>query len=187
MAEATGTTAEQLHTELKKNYDGYHFSARGEDVYNPFSLLLTFSNQEFSSYWLATGTTSSLLKVLDINTYPLQDLEHYRCSETVLTGADIFLSDPVPFFFQTGYLTIKAYDPEFKEYTLGFPNKEVAEGFGDLVLKAWCRDFDPSTLLIDFVKDVRQAKVESFMTKLQSFFADIPYDHSSVRKKTIKA
>lgn len=187
MAEATGTTEEQLHSALKMNYDGYHFSARGEDVYNPFSLLLTFSNQEFGSYWLATGTSSSLLKALDINTYPLQDLENYRCSEKVLSGADIFLSDPVPFFFQTGYLTIKGYDPEFKEYTLGFPNKEVAEGFNDLVLKAWCRDFDPSTLLVDFVKDVRKAKVESFMTKLQSFFADIPYDHSILRKKDYRS
>ncbi len=176
MADDMNLTVEQLHKQLKATYDGYHFSARGVDIYNPFSLLNTFSNREFGSYWLATGTMSSLLDVLDINSYPIKELEGCRCTENMLNGADIFLNDPIPLFFQSGYLTIKGYDPEFKEYTLGFPNKEVSEGFNDLVLRTWMKSSEPATLLSGFVKDVRAGKVGDFMEKLKSFFAGIPYD-----------
>ena len=31
--------------------------------------------------------------------------------------------------FQSGYLTLKSYDAEFDSYTLGFPNREVEQGF----------------------------------------------------------
>lgn len=135
MAEEEGVPVAKLHDTLKSNYDGYHFSKNGEDIYNPFSLLNTFSNLEFGSYWLATGTTSSLLEVLNVNTYPIQNLEGCKATENMLNGADIFLSDPIPFFFQTGYLTIKGYDKEFNQYTLGFPNREVRESFYDLADK----------------------------------------------------
>lgn len=96
----------------------------------------------------------------------------------MLNGADIFLSDPIPFFFQSGYLTIKDYDPEFDEYILGFPNLEVSKGFNDLVLKTWMRRNEPNSPIRDFVLDVRNGKADVFMSRLQSFFAGIPYDHS---------
>lgn len=178
MAEKLNITPSELHKQLKSNYDGYHFAAYGEDIYNPFSLLNTFNFGRIGSYWLATGTTSSLLNVLNINTYPIIELERCRCSENQLNGADIFLSDPIPFFFQSGYLTIKGYDPEFEEYTLGMPNKEVSQGFNDLVLKAWMRKPESGNPIRKFVDDVREGRVEDFMNKLQSFFAGIPYDHA---------
>lgn len=158
MADAEGMSVAQLREKLKLNYDGYHFSKKGEDIYNPFSLLNVFSNLEFGSYWLATGTTSSLLEVLNVNTYPLQELEGCNATENMLNGADIFLSDPIPFFFQTGYLTIKDYNPEFDLYVLGFPNKEVSKGFNDLVLRTWMRASRPATFVSDFVMDVRDEK-----------------------------
>ena len=182
MADEEGISTAQLHDNLKSNYDGYHFSRKMEDIYNPFSLLNTFSNREFGSYWLATGTTSSLLEVLNVNTYPLQELEGCSATENMLNGADIFLSDPIPFFFQTGYLTIKDYDPEFRSYTLGFPNREVTEGFNDLVLRTWMRASEPATFVKDFVMDVRNGKAEAFMEKIKCFFAGIPYDHAKYDK-----
>lgn len=177
MSERHGVTDEEIRRMLKINYDGYHFAGGGEDIYNPFSLLNTFYSKRIGSYWLATGTTSSLLDVLNVNTYPLQKLDNCKASENMLNGADIFLKDPIPFFFQTGYLTIKDYEPEFRQYVLGFPNREVSEGFNDLVLKVWLRDSEPGALVSEFVKDVRTGKAEKFMEKLKSFFADIPYDH----------
>lgn len=50
------------------------------------------------------------------------------------TDADVLNSiygdnQPIPVIFQSGYLTIKGYDKEFKFYRLGFPNREVEEGF----------------------------------------------------------
>ncbi len=185
MSEKLGISLEQLHDKLKYNYDGYHFAAYGEDIYNPFSLLNTFKTNKFGSYWFATGTASSLFDVLNLSSVPISDLEGYRCSETFLTGADIFLTDPVPYFFQTGYLTIKKYDSEYSEYTLGFPNKEVSQGFNDLVMKSYLRKSEPSTLINDFVRDVRSGKAEDFMKKLQSFTAGIPYDLIKKQKEDI--
>lgn len=177
MAKKLKISTSDLREQLKSNYDGYHFAAYGEDIYNPFSLLNTFSSNRIGSYWVATGTTSSLLTVLNINTYPIRELEGCRCTENMLNGADIFLSDPIPFFFQSGYLTIKGYDAEFDEYILGMPNKEVSKGFNDLVLRTWMRSNEPATVISAFVKDVREGRVNDFMKKLDSFFAGIPYDH----------
>ena len=177
MSEKLNLSISELHTLLKSNYDGYHFAGHGEDIYNPFSILNVFRTSRIGSYWLATGTTSSLLEVLNVNTYPLQELEGCRATENMLNGADIFLSDPIPFFFQTGYLTIKDYDPEFEQYILGFPNKEVCKGFNDLVLRTWMRANAPATFVSDFVRDVRAGKAEAFMEKIRYFFAGIPYDH----------
>lgn len=143
MAERYGKSPEEMHNMLKSNYDGYHFAGFGEDIYNPFSLLNTFASERIGSFWLATGTTSSLLEVLNVNTYPIRELEGCKATENMLNGADIFLSDPVPFFFQTGYLTIKDYDPEFEQYVLGFPNREVRESLYDLVGKITKHKNDP--------------------------------------------
>lgn len=184
MARSEEVGIEEIHDQLKANYDGYHFANTDEDVYNPFSLLNTFKSKMFGSYWLATGTTSSLLDVLNVNSYRIQDLEGCRATANMLNGADIFLSDPIPFFYQTGYLTIKGYDREFKEYTLGFPNREVTEGFNDLVLKMWMQRSEPAALISEFIRDVRSGKVFDFMSKLQSFFAGIPYDHADSLKNS---
>ena len=37
--------------------------------------------------------------------------------------------NPIPLLCQTGYLTIKGYDEEFRSYALGYPNEEVKYGF----------------------------------------------------------
>lgn len=177
MASEHDSTYETIHQELKKNFDGYHFAKRGEDIYNPFSLLNTFIKKEFSDYWFATGSPYSLVHLLERSNFLIPELEGYKCSESVLTGADIYLTDPVPLFFQSGYLTIKGYDSEFNEYTLGFPNQEVSKGFSDFLLKSISSDGnEPNTIISRFVKDVRTGMADDFMKKLQSFTAGIPYD-----------
>ena len=41
---------------------------------------------------------------------------------------------PIPVIYQSGYLTIKDYDSRFENYILGFPNREVEEGFSPSLL-----------------------------------------------------
>ena len=50
-------------------------------------------------------------------------------SDYDLSGMQDIVNRPIPLFYQTGYLTIKDYDREYREYTLGFPNVEVKNGF----------------------------------------------------------
>lgn len=176
MATYQNQTIEEIREELKANYDGYHFAATNEDVYNPFSLLNAFKSKAFGSYWFATGTTSDLIEILENATFAIPELEGYRCNENLLTGSDIYLSNPVPLFFQTGYLTIKGYDRRFKLYIMGFPNREVTEGFTDFLMNSYMKGRDSGSLIYEFVMDVEAGRPEAFMKKLKSFTAGIPYD-----------
>ena len=87
-------------------------------------------------------------------------------------------TNPVPILYQSGYLTIKGYDKEFRTYNLGFPNREVEDGFTRFLLPYYAsiESGKSSFQIISFVQDVRKGDINSFMTRLQSFFADIPYE-----------
>ena len=95
-----------------------------------------------------------------------------------LGGIDTMNSNPVPILYQSGYLTIKGYDKEFQVYSLGFPNKEVEEGFTKFLLptSAHLETGNPSFEKKSFVKNVLKGDIESFMKRLKSFFADTPYE-----------
>ena len=57
-------TYDEALSELQHHYDGYHFSGRGEDVYNPYSLFNTLASNEFDDYWFSTGTPTFLIDLL---------------------------------------------------------------------------------------------------------------------------
>ena len=116
-----------LH-ELRKYYDGYHFSKRCPDIYNPFSLLNAFADKELRSYWMRTGTPTFLVKRLIEDRVDLKALFNAQAPEQSLAETDLSYSSPVSLLFQTGYLTIKGYDEEWRLYRLGIPNKEVEDG-----------------------------------------------------------
>ncbi|MGP1461514.1 MAG: ATP-binding protein, partial [Bacteroides sp.] len=64
LAEAENTTVEETRARLKKEYDGYCFSRKGERVYNPFSLLRVLANCEYDYYWFENATPSYLVHYL---------------------------------------------------------------------------------------------------------------------------
>jgi hypothetical protein len=101
-----------------------------------------------------------------------------ECDVDVLNSVDSQSTNPIPVIYQSGYLTIKNYDPEFELYTLGFPNKEVEGGFLKFLLPNYTSiDYTQSAFFItNFVKDVRAGRIEKFMKRLSSLFADTPYE-----------
>ena len=128
MGEALGLTYEECLEELTQFYDGYHFSEKSEDIFNPFSLVKALNARKIAPYWFGSGTPSFLLKLLDKYHVNLSTLES---QETVLSSFDQSteeMTDALPLLYQSGYLTIKKYEPMFQEYTLGIPNKEVRDG-----------------------------------------------------------
>ena len=132
LAQANGMTEEQTKDRLRREYDGYRFCEKGEGIYNPFSLLNTFDNKKFRHYWMESGTPSFLIKLLENRHWDLSRIDGCTVSEADILGSDRYLDNPLPLLYQSGYLTVKAYDPRFEEYTLGYPNEEVAEGFNIL-------------------------------------------------------
>lgn len=178
LGESNGMSPEQTSRELKKWYDGYHFSDKSEDIYNPFSLLNTFAQSQFGSYWFETGTPTFLVELLKHSHYDLHRLTQEMAMADSLNGIDSMEENPVPILYQSGYLTIKDYDQEFRYYTLGFPNKEVEEGFTKFLLPhyAYLPSGNSVFELTRFVQEVRSGQVDAFMKRLQSFFADCPYE-----------
>lgn len=129
LANKTGMGYEETCEKLRTLYDGYHFEINTPGIYNPFSLLNTLNKLKFGDYWFETGTPSFLVHVLQKADYNLNDLQDEPVSADLLNSVDSMSKNPIPVIYQSGYLTIKGYDERFKRYSLGFPNKEVENGF----------------------------------------------------------
>ena len=163
--------------ELGRRYDGYHFGLDVPGVYNPFSLLSALKRGQFDDYWFATGTPTFLVELLKTNDYDLEQLKCQNVSADSLINIESYLDDPVPILYQSGYLTIKGGNPEFNEYTLGFPNGEVERSFLNFLLPYYTPVTRSKTSLVlkNFVTDVRRGQPEQFMQRLTSFYANTNY------------
>lgn len=168
---------EECYKRLKDDFDGYHFYPGSIGIYNPFSLLNTLSSCQFKDYWFETGTPTFLVNQLQKTGYQLQFMTEEELTEDTLNSIEIFEENPLPLLYQSGYLTIKDYDKEFKTYRLQFPNREVREGFVKFLVPFYTpRHNDKSTFFIgNFVKEVRSGKAEGFMRRLDAFFANGDY------------
>ena len=167
----------QTYERLKEYYDGYHFSYDTPGIYNPFSILNTLKKGRYSDYWFETGTPTFLVHQLQKTGYRLDEMTEEKLSADTLNSIDIMDENPLPLLYQSGYLTIKNYDTRFKTYTLGFPNREVKEGFVKYLVPFYTPKSDnKSAFSIDkFVKEVDAGDPEGFMHRLDAFFANGDY------------
>ena len=175
MAGVEGVTAEEIHEELKRRYDGYHFSRRCPDIYNPYSLLNVMDRKEFGNYWIGSGGMTLLEHQLKRFDTDLESLFEARCDQGMLEGLDFDSPNPVALLYQTGYLTIKSYDDGI--FTLGLPNGEVKEGFLNFLLPRYANVGNGSTAFFirEFVRELKNGDVEGFMRRLQSMFSSVSY------------
>lgn len=178
LAKKLGLSDEATIDKLRLWYNGYlfHQSAK-EKVFSPQTVMMAFSSNEMKDYWFRTGTPSFLMKVVKQFDYPLRDVENSRISESSLDPGDAELLTLPALLFQTGYLTIKSYDLESKNYTLTYPNLEVTEGFLQHVVAQVSHTSADDYR--DLTKHLRHAliagNIEDFLTLLYNFIAGIPY------------
>ncbi|MBO4328006.1 MAG: PD-(D/E)XK nuclease domain-containing protein, partial [Bacteroidales bacterium] len=167
----------ELLERLKKRYDGYCFSSDlSVKVYNPFSLICAMEKMRLDAYWFATGTPNFLVEVLNHSDFLLDRLTTEEQTAEALDAIDAMYSNPIPLFFQSGYLTIKGYDPEFRTYSLDFPNTEVEQGFAQFMTNYYYGgNHNGGFSIRKFVKAVEAGEAETFMTLLQAFYADEDY------------
>jgi hypothetical protein len=178
LADALGQTYNEVREELRLRYDGYHFCPNSVGIYNPFSLLNTFKKNEFNNYWFETGTPSYLVYLLQKHHYNLEHMASAIVDADTLNSIDPQSADPIPVIYQSGYLTIRGYNPRFKTYTLGFPNQEVEEGFMNFLLPCYSRIPSGQTAfqIMNFVEEVESGRTDAFLKRLSSLFADTPYE-----------
>ncbi|MDR2618296.1 MAG: AAA family ATPase [Treponema sp.] len=157
MAIDLGISEDQAVAEMRRRYNGYHFSEASEGVYNPFSVLNALQAKGFELKLLTEGV---------------------KVNEESVTNYRLDRGSPVPLLYQSGYLTIKAYDRTSRLYTLGYPNEEVEYGFLNELLpfySPWVKE-DQGFFVYQFIEDLQNNDVNAFMNRLRAFFADIPYE-----------
>ena len=180
LASEQDLTYQQTVTTLKQWYDGYCFSPAGDNMYNPFSVLNAFVKEWFGSYWFSTGTPTFLVNYLKEAHYFIPDLDgNVELNESGLETYRAVTENALPILFQSGYLTIIGYIKEARLYKLGFPNDEVRYGFLENLLPAYSSLplGDTGKSVWQFVQDIREGKVDSFMERMRSIIAGIPYDN----------
>ncbi|MGN1211953.1 MAG: AAA family ATPase [Candidatus Cryptobacteroides sp.] len=177
LAQANNQTFEQACEQLRIDYDGYHFTYDTPGMYNPFSILNTLSKQRYGSYWFETGTPTFLVELLQKADYNLEGMAQVEADSDML--GSIFNDDnPIPVIYQSGYLTIKDYDNRFGIYKLGFPNREVEDGFMKYLLRYYTakKNVNSAFEISKFVSDMESGNAEGFMQRLQSFFSGAKFD-----------
>jgi len=176
MAESNEMSKDECYEKLKKQYDGYHFSKRGVGIYNPFSLLNALDSQDFGDYWFASGTPTFLVETMKRNNYDLERLTREDATADLLGSLDAIDTNPIPLIYQSGYLTIKGYDPRFMTYRLGFPNEEVERGFSRFLFRYYTpASQGKDSFIKDFVMAIEAGQIEKFMSLLESLFAGQDY------------
>ncbi len=180
MAERNGTTYDDMLSQVKARYDGYHFSKAMEDMYNPFSLVNAFDSGDLSDYWFASGTSGALIDMLSqMPPLTIEEVDGVECESSAFDESFNSFQAPLPALYQSGYLTIKDYNREDELYTLGFPNQEVRKGFaGSLyrhITNTTPDNRDRSALMKAYKVFRRTDDLPVFIDAVKTFFAGVPY------------
>lgn len=176
MAASEGVTEEEMRQQLKHHYDGYHFSKKMTDIYNPFSVLNAFDSKDIRDFWFASGTPTYLIRLMNHFHEGIDQLSgmYYPLDEFVNYKADT--EYPLPMIYQSGYLTIKDYDKRRKTFLLDFPNNEVKNGFLTMVASNYLKiKENVSNLAQNLAFALEDGKLDEFHKMLTSFLASIPY------------
>jgi len=170
-----GMDKPQLLEHIKDWYNGYSWDGK-DTVYNPFSLLSFMKEEAFRNFWFATGSPSFLVNLLKKKRE--YNFENIRESDISLGSFQI--EDPIsgPLLFQTGYLTIKSYNPESQLYTLDYPNREVKVSLLDNLLSAY-REVSGTSISVtaDLRAALENADINRIIDELNAVIGSIPYEH----------
>ena len=176
MADDYGCAFDEMMNRLKLQYDGYHFSDRMTDVYNPFSLLNAFDSGRIYDYWFKSGTPTYLIRLLAHSNENMNEItgKYYSPEEFIDYKANV--EQPLPMIYQSGYLTIKEFDREEMTFLLDFPNNEVKRGFLTMVASSYFGDkMETASWIRKAAAQLKKGELDDFRAGLTSFLASIPY------------
>lgn len=178
MAAKFDYTEDEMKAILKKQYDGYHFSNRMLDIYNPFSLINAFNKMNIDNYWYRSGTPTYLAKLLEGHSVNMQKLTAQTYTSDYFSDYRADVEDPLAMLYQSGYLTIKGYDKHYREYLLDFPNDEVRRGFVTLTANSYFGKTEdrPDNWVKNLDRMLRRCDLDGVHDAFRSFLSSIPYE-----------
>ncbi len=116
-------TRQELLDKLRLWYNGYSWDGKTR-LYNPFGILLFFTNQDFQGFWFQSGTPTFVAKKMLYEGF--FQIENVETNINFLNQYSLDNLEITSLLFQAGYLTIKE-KAEDGDLVLGYPNKEVKE------------------------------------------------------------
>ena len=178
LADALGYSREMMIAKLKENYDGYHFSKISPDVFNPYSLLNCFSKKELGAFWFSSGTPTYLINMLrQFGVLPTEIAPTEAVSSSFNAPTEN-MKTITPLLYQSGYVTIKEYDPETRIYTLDIPNKEIKVGLFDNLLPNYVDGVSAERGNVAIAKMallIGKRNMDGALHLLQDFLGTVPY------------
>ena len=178
MAAEQGVSPQEMREKLRLQYDGYHFGQRLTDIYNPFSLLNCFADNKFNAYWFGSGTPTYLIEMMrKFNCTPTELGEQTEAGRDDFDAATETMTTLTPLLYQSGYVTIKDYDPETELYTLAIPNKEIRVGLFRTLLPHYVSgtNVTGTTTIAKMSKPINEGNIDSALELLRKFLASVPY------------
>ena len=178
LAQAQGIVREEAISKLKDNYDGYHFSAKSPDMFNPYSLLNCFADNEFNDYWFSSGTPTYLLNMMrKYEVMPTDVITRVEADASEFDAPTENMTTIMPLLYQSGYITIKDYNRAYNYYTLDVPNKEVKVGLTKALIPSYVTRNTLATT--NTARRIAQAldkrDMDGALRLLQTFLGTIPY------------
>ena len=188
LAEHLHLSVDETFERLKRKYDGYHFSKNSEDVYNPFSLIKALASGDISDYWFDSGTPTYIIKLLQKYNVGLRDLTGQDAGVSDFDVSPENMTTALPLLYQSGYLTIKHYEPMIDLYTLGYPNEEVRTGMVRSLAANYLTPAEGtnSSFVIKFVKAVIADDMEQALTLLRAYLAGVSYRLSNKTERDVQ-
>lgn len=176
MAEHNGVSKEEMARMLQENYDGYHFTRNSPDIFNPFCLMRALASGEIEDYWFASGTSTYLINQMQRFKTDVTELDNVFAFSSSFDRPTEKMSDALPLLYQSGYLTIKGYDPLSKGYYLGIPNKEVRAGLMENLLPLYTNLSDGTSLgfAARFYQALVYGNIDKAMTLMKSTSLPFP-------------
>ena len=188
LAEHLHLSVDETFERLKRKYDGYHFSKNSENVYNPFSLIKALASGDISDYWFDSGTPTYIIKLLQKYNVGLRDLTGQDAGVSDFDVSPENMTTVLPLLYQSGYLTIKHYDPMIDLYTLGYPNEEVRTGMVRSLAANYLTPAEGtnSSFVIKFVKAVIADDMEQALTLMRAYLAGVSYRLSNKTERDVQ-
>jgi len=185
-ADANGWTFDEAVEQLTQQYDGYHFSEKSRDIFNPFSLLNSLNDKELNNYWFNSGTPSWLINQLKNINFKIEQLEGVQAALTDFDAPTEGMTTVLPLLYQSGYITIKDYNKRQELFTLAVPNNEVRIGlYRNLIPYYLAPSTQESNVFIaNFGGCLQDDKVDEALRLMRSFISGIPYDYMQEKEKS---
>lgn len=177
LGEKLGKTREETFAALKEYYDGYHFAYESPDVFNPFSLLNAMTNGDLDYYWFASGTPTYLIEMLNKFQVMPSEIGGSEADKSEFDAPTEKMTTIMPLLYQSGYITIKGYDPETELYLLDIPNKEIRVGLYRCLLPYYIgmNTVKGTTTIAKMSAAIRHNKIDEALGMLQTYLGTIPY------------